>query len=268
MLIVTDDQRFDQIDRMPILQREIVGRGVLFEQALEQAGALAHDDPRFLTAMDLTGALRRAGEWSRALSIAESCIAKCADRDSRFDASLAAADSELALSNYSAALARLERVLDEFTVQPPSGVERAVSRLRWRIGYAQWGLNRLEAAELRLGCDLLELLEHGLGLCLHDDFRFLGIGATHLTGYSLSDAGVAREAGVVVGQRFLVFRDKRHVRVETTGRSKVFESLITQSPLVEIGEALVVSVRANDATVRITSSKTAITTGDLVAPIR
>ena len=84
--------------------------------------------------------------------------------------------------------------------------------------------------------------------------------------YMTIDRGT--NAGVVVGQRFLVFRDKRESRVETSGRSKVFESLVKQSPLVEIGEVLAVSVRANDATVRITTSKTAITSGDLVFPIR
>jgi hypothetical protein len=93
-----------------------------------------------------------------------------------------------------------------------------------------------------------------------------GLHTAAVRNYMTIDRGT--EAGVVVGQRFLVFRDKRNTRVETTGRSKVFESLIKQSPLVEIGEVLVVSVRANDATVWITASKTAITTGDLVAPIR
>jgi hypothetical protein len=96
-----------------------------------------------------------------------------------------------------------------------------------------------------------------------------GIEGLHTAGtgnYMTIDRGT--EAGVVVGQRFLVFRDKRNLRVETTGRSPVFAELVKQSPLVEIGEALVISVRPNDSTVRITVAKTAITTGDLIAPIR
>jgi hypothetical protein len=80
------------------------------------------------------------------------------------------------------------------------------------------------------------------------------------------DRGI--NAGVVVGQRFLVFRDKRDQMVETTGRTRTFAGLAQRSPLVEIGEALVVSARPNDATVQITVAKTAVTTGDLIAPIR
>jgi hypothetical protein len=75
-------------------------------------------------------------------------------------------------------------------------------------------------------------------------------------------------AGVVVGQRFLVFRDKRAQRVETVNRSKVFAALGGNSPLVEIGEVLVIAVRADDATVQILGAKDAIAAGDLIAPIR
>jgi len=75
-------------------------------------------------------------------------------------------------------------------------------------------------------------------------------------------------AGVAVGQRFLVFRDKRSQRVETTHRSSVFAEVGGNQPLVEIGQVLVVTVRADDSTVRILASKDAITVGDLIAPIR
>ncbi len=84
--------------------------------------------------------------------------------------------------------------------------------------------------------------------------------------YMTIDRGTS--AGVVVGERFLVFRDKRELRVETTGRSDVFGAAIKQSPLVEIGEVMVVAVRPDDATVRVTVAKTAITTGDLIAALR
>ncbi len=75
-------------------------------------------------------------------------------------------------------------------------------------------------------------------------------------------------AGVALGQRFLVFRDKRELIIQTTGRSKIFGAMDGQLPLVEIGEVLVVSVRADDASVQILGSKDAITAGDLIAPIR
>ena len=96
-----------------------------------------------------------------------------------------------------------------------------------------------------------------------------GIEGLHTAGpgnYVTIDLGT--DAGVVVGQRFLVFRDKRELMVETSGRSDTFAAAVRQSPLVEIGEVLVVSVRQNDATVRVTSAKTAITTGDLIAALR
>jgi hypothetical protein len=74
--------------------------------------------------------------------------------------------------------------------------------------------------------------------------------------------------GVVVGQRFLVFRDKRDATLDTAGRSEAFARLSRRAPLVEVGEAVVVAVRPEDATVQIVRSKDAITTGDLIAPIR
>ncbi len=96
-----------------------------------------------------------------------------------------------------------------------------------------------------------------------------GIEGLHTAGrgdYMTIDRGT--NAGVVVGERYLVFRDKRDLRVDTTGRSSVFESAIRQTPLVEIGEVMVVSVRQSDATVRVTTARTAITTGDLIAALR
>lgn len=75
-------------------------------------------------------------------------------------------------------------------------------------------------------------------------------------------------AGVVAGQRFLVFRDKRSVRVETTGRSKPFEEMEGRLPLVEVGQILVVAVRPDDSTAQVVVAKDAIITGDLIAPIR
>ena len=75
-------------------------------------------------------------------------------------------------------------------------------------------------------------------------------------------------AGVTLGQRYLVFRDKRAQHIETTGRSKPFADAARNAPLVEVGEVLVVAVRPEDATVQIVASKDAIATGDLVAPIR
>ena len=75
-------------------------------------------------------------------------------------------------------------------------------------------------------------------------------------------------SGVVLGQRYLVFRDKRDENMDVTGRSKPFADMARNSPLVEVGEVLVVAVRADDATVQVMASRDAIANGDLIAPIR
>ena len=75
-------------------------------------------------------------------------------------------------------------------------------------------------------------------------------------------------SGVVLGQRYLVFRDKRDKNIDVTGRSKAFAGVARNAPLVEVGEVLVVAVRADDATVQVVASKDAISNGDLIAPIR
>jgi hypothetical protein len=75
-------------------------------------------------------------------------------------------------------------------------------------------------------------------------------------------------SGVVLGQRYLVFRDKREQHIETTGRSKTFAAMSRTAPLVEVGEVLVVAVRPDDATVQVVASRDAVTNGDLIAPIR
>jgi hypothetical protein len=75
-------------------------------------------------------------------------------------------------------------------------------------------------------------------------------------------------SGVALGQRFLIFRDKREERVDLNDRSKVFAEMAQRAPLVQIGEVLVVAVREDDATVKIVVSKDAVSTGDLVVPVR
>jgi hypothetical protein len=75
-------------------------------------------------------------------------------------------------------------------------------------------------------------------------------------------------SGVVLGQRYIVFRDKRDQHVDMTDRSKAFVAMAGNSPLVEVGQVLVVAVRADDATVQVVASRDAITNGDLIAPIR
>lgn len=75
-------------------------------------------------------------------------------------------------------------------------------------------------------------------------------------------------AGVVLGQRYLVFRDKRDQHVDMTGRSPAFIAMARNTPLVEVGEVLVVAVRAEDATVQVVASRDAVLHGDLIAPIR
>lgn len=74
--------------------------------------------------------------------------------------------------------------------------------------------------------------------------------------------------GVVPGQRFLVFRDKRGLRNESPEYSESYVETTGRSPLVEIGEVLVMSVRTETSTVQVVVAKDAIAMGDLIAEIR
>jgi hypothetical protein len=95
-----------------------------------------------------------------------------------------------------------------------------------------------------------------------------GMGLTTAGPGQLMTIDRGSNAGVVVGQRFLVFRDKRDLRVETTGRSDMFQAMEGRLPLVEIGQVLVVAVRPDDSSVQVVISKDALMAGDLIAPLR
>ena len=76
------------------------------------------------------------------------------------------------------------------------------------------------------------------------------------------------DAGVVMGQRFMVFRTRADQSYPLIGQSKTFELTRGNLPLVEIGQVLVISVRTDNASVQVLGSKDAITSGDLIAPIQ
>jgi hypothetical protein len=74
--------------------------------------------------------------------------------------------------------------------------------------------------------------------------------------------------GVVLGQRFLVYRDKRDMRNDSPEYSRAIRRYATRIPLVEVGEVLVVGVKPDYATVQVVMAKDAITLGDFIAEIR
>jgi hypothetical protein len=74
--------------------------------------------------------------------------------------------------------------------------------------------------------------------------------------------------GVFLGERFLVFRDKRSMRNESRDYSEPYVQNAHRLPLVEVAEVLVVSVRPDDATVQVTMAKDSVSTGDFIAEIR
>jgi hypothetical protein len=74
--------------------------------------------------------------------------------------------------------------------------------------------------------------------------------------------------GVALGQRFLVFRDKRTLRFDTSHSSPELAAAIVRLPLIQIGEVLVVTARGEDATVQVVVAKDAVLSGDLIAPVR
>jgi hypothetical protein len=76
------------------------------------------------------------------------------------------------------------------------------------------------------------------------------------------------DMGVVLGQRFLVYRDKRFMRNESPEYSAALLEKANRAPLVEVGEVLVVAVRPDHSVVEVVVSKDAITLGDYIAEIR
>ena len=76
------------------------------------------------------------------------------------------------------------------------------------------------------------------------------------------------DMGVVLGQRFLVYRDKRAMRNDSPEYSRTIAQYATRVPLVEVGEVLVVGVRPDYAIVQVVMAKDAITLGDFIAEVR
>ncbi len=74
--------------------------------------------------------------------------------------------------------------------------------------------------------------------------------------------------GVVPGQHYLVFRDKRTMQTGAPGYSEIYLQNVAHLPLVEVGEVVVVAVRPDGATVQIVAAKDGIQTGDFIAEIR
>jgi hypothetical protein len=105
-------------------------------------------------------------------------------------------------------------------------------------------------------------------------FDNMGHIMTGLEGIQMGGAGGlmtidrGSNAGVIVGQRYIVFRDKRGELLDTTGLSKAFIAMARNAPLVQVGEVLVVAVRPDDATVQIVTARDAVIRGDLIAPLR
>lgn len=96
-----------------------------------------------------------------------------------------------------------------------------------------------------------------------------GVDASRVAGVGqLINIDRGSSAGVVAGQRYLVFRDKRNLYVPTRAKSATFLEASQRIPLVEVGEVMVVAVRADDATVQVVTQRDAIHTGDLIAEIR
>jgi hypothetical protein len=89
-------------------------------------------------------------------------------------------------------------------------------------------------------------------------------------GYSSHMINIDRgsDLGVMLGQRYLVFRDKRGMINESPEYSKAYLRSANQVPLVEVGEVVVVAVRPDNATVEVVTAKDAIATGDFIAEVK
>jgi hypothetical protein len=75
-------------------------------------------------------------------------------------------------------------------------------------------------------------------------------------------------AGVLIGQRFLVFRDKRTLHNEGADYSLDYMQNRQNLPLVEVAEVLVTAVKPDAATVQVIVARDSVMTGDFIAEIR
>lgn len=102
-----------------------------------------------------------------------------------------------------------------------------------------------------------------------DNYGHILMGADRRTMFAKNDfmtVDRGSDHGVTLGARFMVYRDKR--RMETKRLSAVKElpdAIVTPEFLFEIGEAVVVDVRADVATVQVLSARSALLSGDYVA---
>lgn len=95
------------------------------------------------------------------------------------------------------------------------------------------------------------------------DENMQNVGTGQMIGIDRGSSG-----GVALGQRYLVFRDKRRMRNDRREYSETYVQNAQQLPLVEVAEVLVVAVRPDDATVQVTVAKDTVSTGDFIAEIR
>jgi hypothetical protein len=102
-----------------------------------------------------------------------------------------------------------------------------------------------------------------------DNYGHILMGADRRTMFARNDfmtVDRGSDHGVTLGARFMVYRDKR--RMETKRLSAVKElpdAIVTPEFLFEIGEAVVVDVRADVSTVQVLNARSALLSGDYVA---
>jgi hypothetical protein len=98
----------------------------------------------------------------------------------------------------------------------------------------------------------------------------LGDEAIHTVGAAGQMVNIDRGSsmGVVLGQRYLVFRDKRREEMAGEDYSRAYQRSGERLPMAEVGEVMVVAVRPDDATVEVVVAKDAIIAGDYIAEIR
>jgi hypothetical protein len=102
-----------------------------------------------------------------------------------------------------------------------------------------------------------------------DNYGHLLMGADRRTMFARNDFVTidrGSDHGVTLGERFMVFRDKRRMETRRSYAIKELpDAIVTPEFLFEIGEAVVVDVKPEVSTVQVLNARSALLSGDYVA---
>jgi hypothetical protein len=102
----------------------------------------------------------------------------------------------------------------------------------------------------------------------HENYGHVMLGTDRRTVFAKDDFFVVdrgSDHGVTVGERVIIYRDKRHLETANKSSENVLPKNIVPEFLYELGEAVVVDVKPEMSTLKATLARDAILAGDYVA---